>query len=91
MSQIALPEPSPRLDEAPGLFDANTVAGPAPGVVRRAADIQVPPRAAHKLPAPNDWTFELVEQYHAVFLTCNYGQRGLSVTHPIHGVGGVFQ
>jgi stage V sporulation protein R len=34
--------------------------------VRRAADIVPPPRAAQPLPAPSDWSFELIEQYHAV-------------------------
>ena len=32
----------------------------------RAADIIRPPRAAQALPAPSDWTFELIEQYHQV-------------------------
>ncbi|MFT3954238.1 MAG: SpoVR family protein [Piscinibacter sp.] len=36
------------------------------GRVRRAADIVTPPRAAEHLPAPSDWSFELIEQYHAV-------------------------
>ncbi|QTN23050.1 SpoVR family protein [Rhizobacter sp. AJA081-3] len=36
------------------------------GRVRRAADIVTPPRAAQPLAAPSDWSFELIEQYHAV-------------------------
>ncbi len=34
--------------------------------VRRAADIVPPSGAAQPLPAPSDWSFELIEQYHAV-------------------------
>ncbi len=33
---------------------------------KRAADLVKPPRAASPLPAPSDWTFELIEQYHTV-------------------------
>jgi stage V sporulation protein R len=29
-----------------------------------AADIKPPPKAAHPLPSPSDWSFELIEQYH---------------------------
>ncbi len=36
------------------------------GRVKRAADIVTPPRAAEPLPAPSDWSFDLIEQYHAV-------------------------
>ena len=36
------------------------------GRVRRAADTVTPPRAAQPLAAPSDWSFELIEQYHAV-------------------------
>jgi stage V sporulation protein R len=36
------------------------------GRVRRAADIVAPPRAQQTLPAPSDWSFDLIEQYHAV-------------------------
>lgn len=36
------------------------------GRVKRAADIVTPPRAAQPLPAPSDWSFDLIEQYHAV-------------------------
>ncbi len=32
----------------------------------RAADMVKPPRAAQPLPAPSDWSFELIEQYHTV-------------------------
>ena len=39
---------------------------PLKGRVQRAADIVTPPRAAEHLPAPSDWSFELIEQYHAV-------------------------
>ena len=42
------------------------LAGALKGRVRRAADIVTPPRAAEPLPAPSDWSFELIEQYHAV-------------------------
>ena len=33
---------------------------------KRAADLVRPPRAAQPLPAPSDWTFDLIEQYHTV-------------------------
>ena len=33
---------------------------------RRAADLVTPPKAASPLPAPSDWSFELIEQYHKV-------------------------
>lgn len=36
------------------------------GRVKRAADIVTPARAAEPLPAPSDWSFDLIEQYHAV-------------------------
>lgn len=36
------------------------------GRVKRAADIVTPPRAAEHLPAPSDWSFELIERYHGV-------------------------
>ena len=36
------------------------------GRTKRAADIVTPPRAAQPLPAPSDWSFDLIEQYHAV-------------------------
>ncbi|HNK18406.1 MAG TPA: SpoVR family protein [Piscinibacter sp.] len=42
------------------------LAGALKGRVRRAADIVTPPRANEPLPAPSDWSFELIEQYHAV-------------------------
>ena len=42
------------------------LAGALKGRVRRAADIVTPPRADEPLPAPSDWSFELIEQYHAV-------------------------
>lgn len=37
----------------------------APRRAMRAADLVKPPRAAQPLPAPSDWTFELIERYHA--------------------------
>jgi stage V sporulation protein R len=36
------------------------------GRTKRAADIVTPPRALHTLEAPSDWSFDLIEQYHAV-------------------------
>jgi stage V sporulation protein R len=36
------------------------------GRTKRAADIVTPPRALQMLEAPSDWSFELIEQYHAV-------------------------
>ena len=42
---------------------------PAEPITRRAmraADLVKPPRAAQPLPAPSDWSFELIEQYHSV-------------------------
>jgi stage V sporulation protein R len=36
------------------------------GRTKRAADIVTPPRAAQPLAAPSDWSFDLIEQYHAV-------------------------
>ncbi len=36
------------------------------GRTRRASDIVTPPKAREPLPAPSDWSFELIEQYHAV-------------------------
>jgi stage V sporulation protein R len=55
-------------DETPDLFSEAQVDSEAPttGRVQRAADIVTPPRAAQALPAPNDWTFELIERYHSV-------------------------
>jgi stage V sporulation protein R len=55
---------TPRINPAPDLFDG--LVKDVPSRVLRAADIVVPPRAAQRLPAPNDWSFELIEQYHAV-------------------------
>jgi stage V sporulation protein R len=66
MSKKTVPHLPPERDPTPDLFDPEKSAEPAPGLVRRAADIQTPARVAHKLPAPNDWSFDLVEQYHAV-------------------------
>ena len=53
-------------DSTPDLFDAPAVAGDGATRVNRAADVQAPARAAQQLPAPNDWTFELIERYHSV-------------------------
>jgi stage V sporulation protein R len=42
---------------------------PAEQITRRAmraADLVKPPRAAQPLPAPCDWSFDLIEQYHTV-------------------------
>ncbi len=55
-------------DDMPDLFtgvhaDTETAAS---GRVQRAADVVTPPRAALALPAPNDWSFELIERYHSV-------------------------
>jgi stage V sporulation protein R len=66
MSKKVAPHLSPEPDPTPDLFDAQTLAEPAPNLARRAADIQTPPRATQPLPAPNDWTFELIERYHSV-------------------------
>ncbi len=40
--------------------------GALKGRVRRAADIVTPARASETLPAPSDWSFELIEHYHTV-------------------------
>jgi stage V sporulation protein R len=55
-------------DDTPDLFaDVETeLEVAASGRVQRAADIVTPPRAEQALPAPNDWTFELIERYHSV-------------------------
>ena len=39
---------------------------PLKGRARRASEIVTPPRAKEHLPAPSDWSFELIERYHAV-------------------------
>ncbi len=39
---------------------------PLKGRVRRASDIVTPARASETLPAPSDWSFELIDRYHAV-------------------------
>ena len=52
--------PSPTAD----LFES--LAADAPRRVLRAADIVPPPRATEHLPAPSDWSFDLIEQYHQV-------------------------
>ena len=56
-------------DSTPDLFDTQTLATDAATRVQRAADVQTPARAANQLPAPNDWTFELIERYHGVIRT----------------------
>ena len=55
---------APPVDPTPDLFDG--VYADPPGRTKRAADIITPPRAVSHLPAPSDWSFELIEQYHAV-------------------------
>jgi stage V sporulation protein R len=52
-------------DGTADLFDPEAMKAQV-GRVRRAADIVAPPRAAQHLSAPSDWSFELIEQYHAV-------------------------
>ena len=56
--------PPPAADPTPDLFDG--VHEKIPGRVTRAADIVNPPRAERQLPTPSDWSFEVIEQYHAV-------------------------
>ena len=66
MKTIMKREATARVDPTPDLFAAVAPDGPdTPGRVRRAADVVTPPRAAQPLPAPNDWSFELIDQYHA--------------------------
>ena len=55
------PETPP--DPTPDLFDGVDAA--APGRVRRASEIEQRPRATQTLPAASDWSFELIDQYHA--------------------------
>jgi stage V sporulation protein R len=50
------------VDATPDLFDSASGAGVQPRV-RFARDIVRPPRAAQPLPAPSDWSFELIQQY----------------------------
>ncbi len=45
------------------LHPVPVVAPPAP---RRAASLVAPPKAQQPLPAPSDWSFELIDQYHKV-------------------------
>ena len=52
-------------DGTADLFEPG-LAGALKGRVKRAADIVTPPRAAQPLEAPSDWSFDLIEQYHAV-------------------------
>lgn len=52
-------------DGTADLFEPD-LAGALQGRTRRAADIVTPPKAVEPLPAPSDWSFELIEQYHAV-------------------------
>ncbi|TXC67225.1 SpoVR family protein [Piscinibacter aquaticus] len=52
-------------DGTADLFEP-ALAGALKGRTRRAAEIVTPRRAAEPLPAPSDWSFELIEQYHAV-------------------------
>ncbi len=39
---------------------------PPPSAPKRAADMVTPPKAAQPLPAPSDWSFELIDRYHQV-------------------------
>ncbi len=59
MSRKAM-TPSPTAD----LFESLPQEAPRRAV--RAADLVAPPKAREHLPAPSDWSFELIEQYHAV-------------------------
>ena len=52
--------PSPTAD----LFES--LPQDAPRRVTRAADIVPPLRASEHLPAPSDWSFDLIEHYHTV-------------------------
>jgi stage V sporulation protein R len=52
-------------DGTADLFDPESMTAQV-GRVKRAADIVTPPRASEHLPAPSDWSFELIEQYHGV-------------------------
>lgn len=52
-------------DGTADLFEP-ALSGALKGRTRRAADVVTPARAAEPLPAPSDWSFELIEQYHAV-------------------------
>ncbi len=52
-------------DATADLFEP-ALSGAQAGRVRRAADIVTPPRAAQPLTAPSDWSFEVIEEYHAV-------------------------
>ncbi len=52
-------------DGTADLFEPE-LAKPLRGRVRRASEIVTPPRAKEHLPAPSDWSFELIERYHAV-------------------------
>jgi len=52
--------PSPTAD----LFES--LPQDAPRRVTRAADIVPPPRASEHLPAPSDWSFDLIEHYHTI-------------------------
>ncbi len=73
MSEKLESQPNPVAEMRPDGFIEAQVAGAPLGIERRssyrgqrAADIVAPQRAARVLPAPNDWSFELVEQYHSV-------------------------
>lgn len=58
----------PRIGEATGRTPepATGFLQRPPARARRAADLVTPPRAARPLPAPSDWSFDLIEQYHTV-------------------------
>ena len=53
-------------DSTSELLNTQTAACDLSTRVQRAANVRTPARAAVQLPAPNDWTFELIEQYHSV-------------------------
>ena len=59
MSRKAM-TPSPTAD----LFESLPQEAPRRAV--RAADLVAPPKARVHLPAPSDWSFDLIEQYHTV-------------------------
>ena len=51
--------PAPVSDNTPDLF------ADLPPRITLASEIVRPPHAAQPLPSPSDWTFELIEEYHA--------------------------
>lgn len=61
-----LMEPAPDTAAAGPLAAAPVLPGALLPKRRRAADLVTPPKAENPLPAPSDWSFELIDQYHAV-------------------------